>query len=273
MTDENEISFSTLNPFRMHINYTDNQNKMNVNYRHVHSVYEIYINISGNVSFVVEDRVYPIVPGSVVISKPYQSHHCILNSDENHRHFWILFDDGGNGIFNDLFQTDINGNLIVLADKEFEIAKRLCGNMLTPNRCEFDNFSDFFLLMTCLKNGRTKKNINATLSDDIVKATKYINDRFSEEISISEIAKNACMSISTFERHFKNQIGISPCEYLQSKRISNACAMLDDGSSVQEACLSSGFTSCSYFIKIFKKAIGVTPNKYKNSAKGYADFL
>lgn len=267
METEKTINFKALNTFWLKIRYMDNQNKRNVNYRHIHSVYEIYINISGDVSFMVEDTVYPIAPGNVIITKPYQSHHCILNSNENHRHFWILFDTGNNDIFNDFFDCKENGNLIELPEFEFDTVTGLCRKLLEPKKSEADKFSDFFLLISCLKAGRTKNNVPIKLSNDIMKAIEYINDNFYKDIYISELAKEACMSISTFERHFKTQTGISPREYLQSKRISYACSELDRGSSVQAACINSGFANCSYFIKTFKKTVGVTPSKYKGYSK------
>ena len=61
------------------------------NNSHVHPECEIYINLSGDVSFMVEKRIYPITPGSIIITRPYEYHHCIYHSDKPHRHFWILF--------------------------------------------------------------------------------------------------------------------------------------------------------------------------------------
>ena len=267
METEKTMNFKALDTFWLKIRYMDNQNERNVNFRHIHSVYEIYINISGDVSFMVEDAVYPIAPGNVIITKPYQSHHCILNSNENHRHFWILFDAGNNDIFNGFFECAENGNMIELPKFEFDTVIRLCRELLAPEKSELDRFSDFFSLIGCLKAGRSRKSVTIELDNNIMKAIKYINNNFYKDVCISELAKESCMSISTFERHFKNRTGISPSGYLQNKRISYACSELDKGVSVQEACINSGFASCSYFIKIFKKTVGVTPSRYKGYSK------
>ena len=58
---------------------------------HIHRECEIYLNLSGEVSFEVENRIYPVSPGTVILTRPYEYHHCICHSDVPHRHYWITF--------------------------------------------------------------------------------------------------------------------------------------------------------------------------------------
>jgi oxalate decarboxylase/phosphoglucose isomerase-like protein (cupin superfamily) len=59
---------------------------------HTHSEFEFYINLSGDVSFLVKDRIYPVSRGDVVMVRPGELHHCFYHSDKPHKFFWILFD-------------------------------------------------------------------------------------------------------------------------------------------------------------------------------------
>lgn len=77
-----KIIFGGVEPFYMNIRYieTDSKSIGNVFEQHVHDECEIYFNLSGDVSFMVEDNIYPITPGSAVITRPYENHHCIYHS-------------------------------------------------------------------------------------------------------------------------------------------------------------------------------------------------
>ena len=52
----------------------DATSPLNHNESHIHKECEIYINLSGDVSFEVENHIYPISRGSVIITRPYEYH-------------------------------------------------------------------------------------------------------------------------------------------------------------------------------------------------------
>lgn len=58
---------------------------------HIHDYCEVYFNVSGNVSFAVENKVYPVNTGDIIISKPNEIHYCIYHSDQIHTCycFWV----------------------------------------------------------------------------------------------------------------------------------------------------------------------------------------
>ena len=60
---------------------------LNHNEPHMHHECEIYVNLCGEVSFAVEDRIYPVRRGSVIITRPYEFHHCIYRANKLHEHF------------------------------------------------------------------------------------------------------------------------------------------------------------------------------------------
>ena len=138
----NQLAFSEFYPFQFSVNYIDIDAKASENQHehHVHAECEIYLNLSGDVSFMVEDHIYPIVPGSMIITKPYEYHHCIYHSNARHRHYWILFSADGNKEFFELFFRRAVGeqNLLVTPPEEMErllsILERLMEDTLSPWR-------------------------------------------------------------------------------------------------------------------------------------------
>ena len=100
-----DIAHEGMAPFQLSVKYIDYVPEKPEDYpvSHVHSQCEVYINLSGDVSFVVENSIYPISPGSVIITRPFEYHHCIYHKNVEHKHFWILFSSDGNEPLLDLF--------------------------------------------------------------------------------------------------------------------------------------------------------------------------
>lgn len=264
---EKKIKFNEIKGFKFFINHlnTHPHGMTNVHDSHSHRECEIYINLSGNVSFMVESTVYPIQRGSVIITRPHENHHCIYHSDSMHEHYWILFESNENEDLLDIFFSRALGecNLIVLSAAELDKVTKIC-SALFESANYTQSFYLFFSLMEILKNGQQQENKHFSVTDDIAAVLDYMNSHIAEKITVEELAKKAFVSLNTFERRFKNQIGMSAKEYLTQKRLNHACRLLDEGVSVQEACYKSGFSDCSHFIQQFRRRIGVTPRVYKN---------
>ena len=59
---------------------------------HIHSGVEFYVNLAGDVSFLVDNRLYPVESGDIIISLPNVVHHCIYHSSARHEHFCLWVD-------------------------------------------------------------------------------------------------------------------------------------------------------------------------------------
>jgi AraC family transcriptional regulator len=91
-----------------------------------------------------------------------------------------------------------------------------------------------------------------------------IETRFAEDISLNELAAEACLSPFYFARLFRKATGFSPHGYVSDRRIQEAKRELKLGrSSLLEIALETGFGSQANFIRVFRKACGVTPGQYR----------
>ena len=232
---------------------------------HVHSECEIYVNLSGDVSFMIEDRLYPILPGSIVITHPYEYHHCIYNSEASHEHFWILFSASGNERLFDRFFRRKKGeeNLLTLpADLQRELVE-LCFALVGNPASDFERHYLFFRLIHLLNVADITAASSKNYPDDVKWAINYINQHFAESISIRELARQTHVSVNTLERHFADTVHMSPYSYLKKKRLAHAASVLGVGGTVMDACAQSGFSDYSAFIALFKRTYGMPPLKYK----------
>ncbi|QNL49378.1 AraC family transcriptional regulator [Olivibacter sp. SDN3] len=95
-------------------------------------------------------------------------------------------------------------------------------------------------------------------------AIRYINEHLTEKITIEKLAKESCMSRSAFFEIFKQELGLSPTDYIIRERMELAKRLMADESlSISDICYRSGFNNPNYFIRLFKRSEGFTPNIYR----------
>lgn len=93
----------------------------------------------------------------------------------------------------------------------------------------------------------------------------YIENSYPDAEVMSCLLKNFGVSRSNLWRMFKEELNVTPNEYLQKVRLENAKLILAQGCDVTSTSIQCGFADCSHFIKKFKEKYGVTPLKYQKS--------
>ena len=94
---------------------------------------------------------------------------------------------------------------------------------------------------------------------------RYIRAHLSESLDIDSLSRKACLSPSHFHRVFKNELGVSPVEFINNERIKQAVSLLQDPDiSIKEVYMSCGFESRSYFNRVFKSKQEVSPGTYRS---------
>ncbi len=112
------------------------------------------------------------------------------------------------------------------------------------------------------------KNAARLASDNrIAHVVNYIKENIREQIQVEQLCRLACMSESNFYRVFKEEMGISPIEFIIEERIKLASSLLKNPEfRIKDVYFESGFNSLSYFNRIFKKKYKVSPSEYKHQA-------
>ena len=101
--------------------------------------------------------------------------------------------------------------------------------------------------------------------DHAVKLVKdYIEDHYSENISLQDLSTTCHLSTFHLIRVFKNTIGVPPHIYLKQVRIRRAKEFLAKGLLPVFVAQEMGFVDQSHFSKQFKQITGVTPSQYSN---------
>lgn len=91
----------------------------------------------------------------------------------------------------------------------------------------------------------------------------FIEQHYTEPITLPELAESVHMSPKYFCRFFRHMTRRTPIDYLNYYRVECACQeLLTTEKSVTEVALDCGFNDISYFIKTFRRHKGVSPGKY-----------
>lgn len=93
----------------------------------------------------------------------------------------------------------------------------------------------------------------------------YVENNLTEKISVAGLSLKVNMSSSSLYRTFKNELGVSPLEFIQNIRIKEAKRLLSKGFKVKEVAQEVGIFDDNYFIRIFKKHTGATPGNFIKS--------
>ncbi len=96
----------------------------------------------------------------------------------------------------------------------------------------------------------------------IERVCRFIDERYSEHITLEQLCKCSGLSKSTLLRSFTKARGVTPYRYLQAVRINKAKELLEQGAKPIDAALSAGFSDQSHFTNFFGTFIGLPPGAY-----------
>ena len=101
-------------------------------------------------------------------------------------------------------------------------------------------------------------------SEKLQTITAFVNSHYSDNYSLSELAKTMYTSTSTLSRFFKRHTGFYYAEYMNRVRLAHAVSELESsGKSITRIAMDAGFSSPSVFSKLFHDCYGMSPGEYR----------
>jgi AraC-like DNA-binding protein len=108
--------------------------------------------------------------------------------------------------------------------------------------------------------------IDQLFSPQLASFKETIEAHIFSRASINDLACLTGMSLSSFKRQFEKIYQDSPAQYIQSRKIREACNLLQRSSlSIQEIAYRTGFQDPSHFTKVFRKWTGHSPMEFRNN--------
>lgn len=126
------------------------------------------------------------------------------------------------------------------------VIREQCEPMERPKGCAFESASKKYV---------------------VEQVINYIEDHYSEKISLDQIAENMYLSPFYISRIFKSETGNAPIRHLINIRLEKAKDLLEGGyeGSVQEVAARVGYDDAYHFSKLFKKRYGISPSQARRS--------
>ena len=266
--------------------YEDNMQLMNVPI-HWHDEYEYIIATKGIVTVLVNDeQIHLHVGDSIFInSECLHGVKSVTDEDSILRSLVILPKLIGGSADNIIFQriivpfgsTDAPSYILMNHNtkwqKDIANAMLAAWDSITTESYDFENEARYQIskamriLVDHLSETEHRKS-NDILLNRIKISIAYIEEHFAEDIGNRDLLELLNCSESVLLRSFHQVVGISPMQFLMNHRIQKAAEMLltTDLKSCDIA-VSCGFHDFSYFTKIFKRSMGMTPIEYRNSKR------
>lgn len=103
-----------------------------------------------------------------------------------------------------------------------------------------------------------------SLYQEIQKSLDFLQEHFSEPLTLKELSEKAGFSESYFCHRFRDYTGYTPFSYLNRLRIVKSCELLTGtDKKITEIATLCGFNNISYFNRTFQKLAGASPSDYR----------
>lgn len=245
-------------------------------YSRYHNYYEILYVLDGSRKIVFENgKEYTLNQSSIALVQPGVMYKTLSDSPKKQSKIVIIasqlfVEELCRTFSRGMFSCFDYGVINMDAETQETVCRNL--NLLRAKYRSDDSFSDnhkipfinivYTLSQYMEKDDKGKNDIRKNI-DVVYEVKKYIDVNFSQNLSLSQLAKMFSISEGHLSRKFKKKTGKSVSEYIMQIRLMSARRLLESSSmSIRDIAENVGFSSLNHFDKMFKKDHGFTPSEY-----------
>ncbi len=250
---------------------------------HLHSYFEIYYLLSGERYYFVEDQIYHVHSGSLVLIPPHVVHRTTNVRPQSHERILIHFGP-------EYLETRIpalksyplldpfyRGNKIIrLNANEQRTIEGILDKALAEakqQRQHYELYQALLLSELLLNIGRIElspeNNSVGELSPMHIRVhnvIRFVREHHEESLRLSALAERFFVSPSYLSRVFRQVTGLTLVQYINNVRIRQAMELLSKSNlSVSEVAEAVGYETQTHFSRIFKRFMGMTPMQYRKA--------
>ncbi|MCC2686809.1 MAG: AraC family transcriptional regulator [Paenibacillaceae bacterium] len=268
------------------LHYNTKHSKADMHKHHIHDNYEVYYLIAGERGYFINDTLYTVKKGDLVIIPKYVLHRTINTGVPSHERVVINFKDA----FIQRFLSQELDLLLPFRQSRFKLSLNVPGQnfvenlfhrMLKEIKTKPFGFETVLKTLTidllvfirrCMEEYEWEQTSSASpLHEKISEIAGYINANYSEPITLSAISSRFYISPSYLSRVFKEVSGFSFIEYVNMVRVKEAQKMLRETKwKVIFIAEKVGFNQIAHFGRVFKTVTKFSPSQYRNMSRGKA---
>lgn len=252
---------------------------------HHHDFYEIYLLLRGRVDYIIENKLYKVHPGDIVLVSPLELHQARIAPGSEPYERMVLWVDRGYLEQLSSVQTSLtrcfdttqpgHSNLMRLSPAASAEFRRRMEELGTLHRQ--DTYGSDLLSNSCLAQLLVALNLAAQdnsaappdySSDQVVDMVlQYINAHYNEALTLDSLSDRFFISKYHLLRKFNRQVGTTVHRYILQKRLLIAKQLLQSGMVPSEVCHYCGFGDYTNFYRAFKAEYNITPREFSQEAQ------
>ena len=239
---------------------------------HTHNHTELFYIVGGKGQFFIEDQCFPVDVNNLVIINPNVIHtEASLNAQPLE---YIVLGIDGIELAN---SENSNGQFCILnCFESMEIVSCL-RNILREMELQNDGYEDIcqaYLEILIIRLMRSTS-LAVQAEPQVISGNRqcaavrrYIDLHFKEALTLEQLAEDAHMNKYYLSHAFKREYGISPINYMITKRIEESKYLLAETDlSMSQVAQLLGFSSLSYFSQVFRRTQSVSPMEYRQNTR------
>lgn len=239
---------------------------------HTHNHMELFYIVGGKGQFLIEDQLYPVDANNLIIINPSVTHTEVsLNAQP--LEYIVL---GVEGIELDTSETT-NGQYCILDHFESADISSCLRNILREMELKNPGYEDIcqafmeILIIRLMRNTTLAVPTNpqtASGNRQCAAVKRYIDLHFKEALTLEQLAEEAHMNKYYLSHTFKREYGVSPINYMISRRVEESKYLLAETNlSMSQISQLLGFSSLSYFSQVFRRTQSISPMEYRQSTR------
>ncbi|MGN8749603.1 AraC family transcriptional regulator [Oscillospiraceae bacterium HCP3S3_D12] len=246
---------------------------------HAHDFLELYYFLDGSVTYYIEDQVYDLCPGDLLIIPAGKMHRPVIANEHaayERMVLWITpqylqgIDSPAGDLQKNLQKVGEHGYCVPFRGDETVFVTALLKKLLYMQKNDTDPkfcaSAVELYLWTIFRSYGVIDTTHRNETQVIPQVIRYITEHFSEPLTLEDIAAEFFVSKSYLNRHFKAYTNSTVYAYIMALRLTHARRMLREGIPAVEAGRECGFSDYSTFYKAFKTQTGLSPQQFKSRA-------
>lgn len=228
----------------------------------------IHIVTDGRGTYIARGQRHELEAGKSFIIHPGEVTCYQADADEPWTYYYFSF----NGALAEklLNTTDFQDGRLVIDVPTAPLVKIIQKAVKQADSCQNRMLYGLSVLMSLINVYAQEAEVELSAQKDssiVARARDYIDFNFFGKLTVAQIAADLNVSRSHLYKTFKEETGISPCEYLTQCRIQLATKLLEETDmSIREIAAAVGFDTYSAFFRSFKLCCGVSANEYRKLA-------
>lgn len=237
---------------------------------HYHNYYEIYYLEDGERYHMMQDDMYKMMPGELILFSPYVMHRSYGDEEMPFQRLVLYFESSEVASQELLEALDENNGMY----KPDAVTRQKLHHMLEELIREYENPSGFYksyrrtllnmFLFTMLMHTRRRQPEQIEETGRTTQIVSYIHSHYQEDITLEQLAQKFYVSQFYLCREFKRFTNSTVVQYVNVTRVMNAQRkLMETDKTITEISRETGFSNLTHFNRVFKSVTGTTPSGYR----------